>query len=371
MRWPRTGRLARRLLLAHVVVVLSGTVTLAVVVGVLGPRVLVERVDASPGSGLPPGSANELRAAFAAATASSLGIATTVSVVVAMVVSTVLAVRLARPVENLARTARAIEDGHTDARAAHPGADDELRDLTVAFNAMAARLERTELARRRLLSDLTHELRTPLTTLDGYLEGLRDGVVDPDASTWRTMTAATSRLRRLVDDVAEASMAEESRLELQHQTVDIGELASSAVAAARPACTRNGIDLDLHVPPGPPIVVQADPDRLGQVLSVLLTNARLHSPRFSTVTVRIAAREQHATVQVSDHGAGIATDDLPHVFDRFFRADQSRHLPGSGLGLTIARALARAHDGDLEAASDGPGQGATFTLTLPRSTPAT
>lgn len=366
---PRPHRLARRLLLAQVVVVLTGAITFAVVMTILGPQSFLDRIaDGAPGP-LPEPVRESVVEAFATSMAGSLGIAAVVAMVAATVVSGVLATRIARPIEGLARAAQAIEHGHVESRAPVPGANDELLDLTTAFNTMAVRLEDTELARRRLVADLTHELRTPLSTLEGYLEGLRDGVIDPDRDTIATMTAATLRLHRLVDDMGDLSRTQEGTLDLQPHDLDLSELLDAAVAAARPTFRQEQVRLVLQLPDAA-ARVWADRDRLGQIVANLLANARVHSGPGSTVTVTLAPTPDRVHVIVADDGNGIAARDLPHLFDRFYRTDRSRGRPGSGLGLTIARSLARAHGGDLEASSPGPGHGATFTFTLPTPDPS-
>lgn len=366
MKRPRLHRLARRLLLAHVVVLVAGVVVFVTVAGTLGPGIFLRQVTAATGGALGPETDGQLLAAFAGALSSSLGIGLAVALLAAAIVSTLLAVRIARPVENLAASARAIENGRSGARAPVPGAADELQELTLAFNAMAARLEATESVRRRLLGDLTHELRTPLATLEGYLEGLRDGIVDPDVATLATMTEATLRLHRLVDDVGEVSRAEEGELDLRRERVDLAAVATAAIAGVEPGYRDAGVRLRPQPVAGPPPLVEGDRDRLIQLVTNLLTNAAAHSANGDVVEVGTGADDDTVTLWVTDQGVGILPEDLPHVFDRFYRADRSRGLPGSGLGLTIARSLARAHGGDLRAASDGAGSGASFRLTLPR-----
>ena len=333
MRWDRPGRLARRLLLSHLVVVLAGATGFVFVTALVPSTV-------------------------------ALGIGVVVAVVAAVVASTVLAVRLARPIEQLADVAASLGRGRVDVRAALPGADDELLDLTFAFNAMAARIEATETARRQLLRDLTHELRTPLASIEGYLEAIRDGVVEPDGETLATMRTAAVRMHRLIDDLTDVSRAEEGVLELRRAPLDVAAVADHVVEELRPGFTASDIDLVVHADGG--AVVDGDHDRIAQVLSNLLVNARTHAASRVTVTVR---HDRSVRVTVDDDGAGISAEDLPRVFDRFFRAESATPTHGSGLGLTIARSLARAHGGELTASSGVPGAGATFTLELPSKEP--
>ena len=239
-------------------------------------------------------------------------------------------------------------------------------DLTVAFNGMADAIEATEHTRRRLLSDLAHELRTPLATLEAYHEALVDGVVEPSDETWTTLQDATDRLQRLVEDLATVSRAEEGRLDLDLTDVNLREVVLATVESLRPTAHAAGVTVDTALPEQT-LLVRGDADRLGQVLANLLRNALEHTPPEGTITVMCQTTDGHVLVDVADTGAGIAVEHLPHLFDRFYRADPSRrHTGGSGIGLTISRAIARGHGGELSATSAGPRHGATFTLRLPR-----
>jgi signal transduction histidine kinase len=245
-----------------------------------------------------------------------------------------------------------------------------LDTLAAAFNAMAAALQATETTRRRLLADAAHELRTPLATLDAYLEGLADGIREPTPETWELLSAQTARLRRLADDIALSSRAEEGQLPLHPVPADASQLVSAAIEAARPGYDAKGVQLAARLSAGLPGLA-ADPDRLAQVLAGLLDNALRHTPPGGQVTVSTGASAQNLTITVCDTGEGVAAEHLPHIFERFYRADTARDRArgGSGIGLTIARALVTAHGGTLTATSDGPGTGARFTITLPPAQP--
>jgi two-component system, OmpR family, sensor histidine kinase BaeS len=244
----------------------------------------------------------------------------------------------------------------------------EVDELAAAINAMAAALSATEATRRRLLADAAHELRTPLATLEAFLEALADGVRSPGPATWDIMAAQTTRLRRLADGIALVSRAEEGQLPMTRIPVPPGDLVASAAEAARPGYAAKGVHLTARADAGLP-GVSADPDRIGQALAGLLANALRHTP--SGGSVRVAATALPAgtgvRITVTDTGEGIAAEHLPHVFERFYRADPARDAAhgGSGIGLAIARALVTAHGGTLTAASAGPGAGACFTITLP------
>lgn len=362
-RAPRR-RLLRRLFAGQLLVVLAGAVTLGVVAFLVAPPIFHDHVNRAVGP-VSDVVAHHLDTALTETLVLALAIGITASAATAAAVSWMLASRIARPVEELSRTAHQLATGRLDARADPPEGDDELADLTVAFNGMADVLEHTEQTRQRLLGDLAHELRTPLATVEAYHEGIADGVVDPDARTLDVLVEATGRLRRLVEDVALVSRAEEGNLALDRQPVDLGQLAATAVDAARPAAVEAGVRLQVDRP-GDVLAAEGDRDRLGQVLDNLLTNAIQHTPRGGTVTVAMSRADGEAELTVTDTGAGIEAQHLPHVFQRFYRADPARrHTGGSGIGLTISRAIVSGHGGELTATSDGPGRGATFTVRLP------
>jgi signal transduction histidine kinase len=245
----------------------------------------------------------------------------------------------------------------------------EFATLDNAFNRMAVTLQDTERRRREMLADLAHELRTPIATVESFLEGIEDEVIPAAPDTWRTMREQTRRLRRLVDDIDHVSRAAEQRLDLRPEAVDARDVVEAAVRAASAGFAEKGVRLTHRQDPTPTPAV-ADPDRVREILDNLLGNALRHTPSGGAVTVTTAAARDSAEISVCDTGEGIAAEHLPHLFDRFYRVDpaRSRDTGGSGIGLTIARALARAHGGDLRAASDGVGTGATFTLTLPAVT---
>jgi two-component system, OmpR family, sensor histidine kinase BaeS len=357
-------RLLRRLFIGQLLVILAGAATLGGVAFLVAPPIFHDHVRRAVGP-VSDVVASHLDAALSQTLLLALTIGIGAAAATAGAVSWLLATRIAQPIEELSDTADALAAGHLGARATPPVADDELTDLTGAFNAMADALEHTEQTRRRLLADLAHELRTPLATVEAYHEGLADGVIDPDPSTVDVLADATSRLRRLVEDVSLVSRAEEGRLHLDLHPVDLRDLAVNAIDATRPAADSAGITL-LSDLPETPVTVDADPDRLSQVLANLLANAIEHTPDGGTVTVAATSGHDHAVIEITDTGAGISTHHLPHIFERFYRADPARSRTlGSGIGLTISRAVIRGHGGDLTAASPGEGGGTTFTIDLP------
>jgi len=233
---------------------------------------------------------------------------------------------------------------------------------------MANRLAATDATRTSMLADLAHELRTPLATLEAYIDGMEDQVVPADAPSFAVMRDQVARLRRLAGDLKEAAAAEEHALGLVLTALDPATIARDAVAAARPGYLHKGVDLELEEPPSTPLVA-ADAERIQQVLANLLDNALRHTPAGGQVTVSILeGRDKTVGLIVTDNGDGIAADQLDAIFQRFYRADPARAAHdggGSGLGLTIARAIAEDHGGSITAASAGSGKGSTFTLNLP------
>ena len=247
-----------------------------------------------------------------------------------------------------------------------------MQRLSYAFAQMATRLGDIDAARSRLLSDLAHELRTPLATLEAFIDGIEDGVVPDDSASRATMRAQVARLRRLATDVRETAAAQEHALGLVLAPCDAATIAESAVAAARPRYQAKTVRLELRRPSAT-LPVQADQERLQQVLANLLDNALRHTPRGGRVELAVVGDAHQIRIQVRDDGEGLLPDQLEAVFGRFHRADPARVIGdggGSGLGLTIARAIVADHGGTLTADSDGPGQGVTITVTLPAEEPA-
>ena len=211
-------------------------------------------------------------------------------------------------------------------------------------------------------------LRTPIATLEGYLEGLLDGVVEPGPATWARLHGEAGRLRRLVDDLQELSRAEARQIPLALQPTEPTEIVQATLDRLAPAFADKNLALHCDAPQQLPRV-QADSNRAVQVLSNVLTNALRYTP--SPGDVHLAVRPIPGAVEFSvrDTGVGIAAEDTARVFERFYRVDKSRSRAqgGSGIGLTIAKALVEAMGGRIWAESPGPGQGATFSFTLPRA----
>ncbi|WP_289018745.1 HAMP domain-containing sensor histidine kinase [uncultured Ornithinimicrobium sp.] len=273
-----------------------------------------------------------------------------------------------RTLDALTTVASEVLHGHLSARVTSAGGGAELDTLAGAFNLMAGQLEQTEATRRRLLSDLAHELRTPISTIQLYCEGLGDGVLQWDLATERVLTENTARLARLAGDLDDVSRAEEGRLVFDLAPVTVGELIHSAVASHEDGFAHEGVQLIADPGPAHDTVLEVDANRLGQVLDNLLRNAQRHTPPGGTVVISAGLTGDEVRISVTDDGDGIPAQHLPHVFERFYRGDPARDRDrgGSGIGLTISRAIADAHRGGLTATSGGPGQGASFTMSLPQ-----
>jgi signal transduction histidine kinase len=272
--------------------------------------------------------------------------------------------RIFAPVEALTAAARRMEAGDLSQRV-DITSDDEIGDLARAFNAMADGLARLEEVRRNMVTDVAHELRTPLTNIRGYLQALRDGVVAPEGHVIDSLHEEAMLLNHLVDDLQELSLAEAGRLRLERQPVAPADVVDRAVEALRPRAEAEGVALQVDLPEGLPLV-DVDPQRIGQVLRNLLDNGLTHTPSGGEISVNARARDRWVEINVQDTGAGIAAEDLPYVFERFYRADRSRSRAtgGAGLGLAIAKQLVEAHGGEIEVESE-IGRGTRFTFTLP------
>ena len=271
--------------------------------------------------------------------------------------------RILAPVESLSRAARDLARGDFSRRV-QVRSRDEVGELARTFNAMAEELAATEEMRRNLVADVAHELRTPLSNIRGYLEAIRDGVVKPEAATLNSMNEEVLLLTRLIEDLQELAQAESGQLNLNLQQCDMSEVSKKAVAALQPKAEAAGITVDLSAVYEDPAV--ADHERMSQVLRNLLVNAINYTPSGGRVNVTVVPRRGDVEVTVQDTGIGIPEEELPHVFERFYRVDKSRSRAtgGVGLGLTIARRLVEAHGGRISVTSLS-GQGTTFSFTVP------
>ena len=370
---PARATLRLKLFLSHLLVVLAGIVALFATAQLLAPSFFARHMRGMAGGG--PGmmmgggnGAGTLDEAFREALLQALLVAAAVAGVVALLVSLFVSRRIAGPVKRMLAATRRVAAGRYSERVPvdPASAGDELGALADSFNAMAASLEQTEARRIALIGDISHELRTPIATLEGYLEGLLDGVVAPRPETWALLHGEAGRLRRLVDDLQELSRAEARRIALRPRPVAPAAIVRASVDRLAAQFEESGLTLDQRVSPDLP-AVWADRDRAIQVLTNLLTNALRYTPAPGRVTITAERAALAVTFRVADSGIGFPPEEAAHLFERFYRVDKSRSraLGGSGIGLTIARALVEAMGGQIAAASPGPGRGSTFSFTLP------
>lgn len=361
--WNRSG-FGSRLLVGQTLVLVAGALTTWVVASAVGPGIFNDHLERA-GVGRTPAETEHVEAAFASALLVSLSVALLAAVVAALAVSWYFSRRVQRSIAPVTDAASQIAAGRYDARVPDPGLGGDFATLTRTFNALADRLAAVETTRRRMLADLAHEMRTPLATIDAHLEAVEDGVRHLDRDTLWILRDSTQRLRRLAEDIGAVSRAEEGHLDIHPGPVDPAALAEAAADAASDRYVAKGVRLDTRLRTHEPVL--ADPDRIGQVLTNLLDNALRHTPRGGAVVLTCDRLDRWVQYSVADTGEGIASEHLSHVFDRFYRVDtaRDRRQGGSGIGLSIARALVEAHGGGIAVDSAGPGQGATFTVRLP------
>ncbi|MFE6491776.1 sensor histidine kinase [Streptomyces sp. NPDC057748] len=297
----------------------------------------------------------------------TLNVAPTVAVAAAVALAAILGALLfsravLRPIRAMTSAAKSLGEGDLDQRVPVSGRD-EIAELGRAFNRMAASLQAGEERQRRLTGDIAHELRTPLANLRGYLEALRDAVVEPTPELLDSLHEEAMLQQRIVDDLQDLALAEAGALTYHRSQVELGELLEGCRAAYAAQASAEQVRLDVQAPAK--ARVHADPGRLRQAVGNLIGNALRHTSAGGTVTLRLVPQGQLAVVQVQDTGSGIPAEDLPHVFDRFWRADvaRGRETGGSGLGLSIARQIVADHQGTIGVEST-VGEGTVFTIAL-------
>jgi histidine kinase len=364
-------RLPVRLFISHAAVATTGIVVAYLTIRLLLPRLFDQRMGMmyGPGRGMGTGgdTRDSMHEALTSALDTALAVGLLVGAVTAAAVTALATYRLLRPLDAVRAATRRIAAGHYDADVPL-AAEPELAALAADVNTLARTLADTESRRTRLLGDVAHEMRTPLTALDGYVEGLIDGVFAATPQTLTALSEELRRLHRLADDLSGLSRAQEQRLDLKPADADLADLARRA--AARLAPQFDDARLTLTVDAETPLPARVDADRITQILTNLLGNALLATPPGGTVTLAARGSGDRAEITVTDTGVGLAANETERVFERFYRASgQPRRSTGSGVGLTIARSIARAHGGDITATSPGLGQGATFTVTLARHPP--
>ena len=363
--------LAARLLAALVVVLVVGAVTAWLVASAVGPGLFHEHM-VRAGLGGNDDAVLHAERAFRDASAVSLALALGAAAAASAGVSVVLARRIGRSLSAVSSAAARVGAGRYESRVPAAGLGAEFDELADSFNTMAARLEGSERLRTRLLADLAHEVRTPVATIVGYLEAVQDGVHPMDEATMTVLHDQAARLTRLAHDLAAVTRAEAGDLVLEVESVPPHDLLGATAAAWRDRAEAAGVRLILAADDALPAVA-ADRHRISQVLDNLITNALRHTGCGGAITLAAAAsgHARHVALSVSDTGDGIPGEHLPHVFERFYRADTARDRGrgGSGIGLAICKALTEAHGGTIVATSAGEGRGTTVTLTLPIAPP--
>lgn len=366
----RRGSLTRRLAASYTVVVLVD-----VVVFVLSVRFLSPLAHAAPATLGTTADVQAYQNRLDTSLLRALIIAVGISLAVGALATVLITRLMLEPLSSLRASARRLREGQYGEQIPLPR-QPELTDLATDLNLLAARLADVETRRARLVSDLAHELRTPLTIIEGQLVGVADGVYDFNPELLASVREELARLRRLTEDLSGLSRAEENAYTLARSRTDVYAVTVAVADKLRPQFAARAIDLRAVDPPAIDVravrsasaTAEVDPERVTQILANLLLNALAATPARGQVCTTVSRGIDRVTIEVSDTGRGIAAPDLDRIFERFERVAPARERPGaagSGIGLTIARSLARAHGGTLTATSPGPGRGATFTLTLP------
>jgi signal transduction histidine kinase len=288
------------------------------------------------------------------------------------IASLLLSRRLMAPVKSMMQASQRIAEGDYSKRVpasttSSASNHDELDQLAHSFNRMAEKLEQIENMRRQLIADVSHELRTPLTAIKGSMEGLIDGVLPAEQSTYESVYREADRLQRLVEDLQELSPVESGGIKLTLKPININLLIHNALQRMQPAFDEKKIKLESDIHDILPRV-KADEDRILQVIINLLSNALQFTPKKGMVKVSAAKYKNDLVISITDTGIGIKPRDIEHIFERFYRADKSRSRQeggGSGIGLTIAQSLVHAHGGRIWVESEGEGKGSVFHFSLP------
>jgi len=316
---------------------------------------------------------SELFSQYKKAVFEAVTYATLASLVAAVLASFFISRQVVTPTLRMMSLSHRIAEGEYEERLSLPGGQqadqiDELGQLALSFNQMADKLEKTETMRLELIGDVTHELRTPLTAVKGYLEGLMDGVLPADPETYQQIHSEINRLQRLVNDLQELSRVEAGAFQLRLTPVSPASLIERIQSTLGRQFDDKNIQLEISVEPNLPNVL-VDRDRIIQVLTNLVGNALQYTPSGGKVYVQAFREKSKVRFSITDTGIGISAEQMPFIFNRFYRSDKSRTRAsgGSGIGLTIAKALVQAHQGKIWAESNGEGKGSTFSFLIPLS----
>jgi len=271
---------------------------------------------------------------------------------------------IVKPVRNLTEATRKMEEGYLDQQV-NITTNDEIGTLGKAFNSLGERLKKQKELREGMVSDVAHELRNPLSNIQGYLEGLKEGLIEPDKEVFNSLHQQSLVLNRLINDLRAVNKAKAGQLKLEKKPIVLEDVVANALKSVEHKAGNQQITLNARLPES--TLVEADPERVSQVIRNLLDNALLHTPEKGRVTVHVHSNRDKAVINVVDTGVGIPASDQPHIFDRFYRVDKSRsrHTGGTGLGLTIAKEIIEAHGGAVSMKSKED-VGSVFTVTLPK-----
>ena len=370
-------RLGVKLFFSYLVVVLVGILVLATTAQLAIPSAFERHMAGmdSSMSGMMDGNdamGQSMYGNFQAGVMEALVWASLAATLAAVIVSWFVSLQVVIPLQGMMQASKRIAEGHYEERVHVPGNIqrdelDELAQLALRFNQMAAKLDQTETMRRQLIGDVAHELRTPLTVIKGTMEGLMDGILLAESGTYQQVHQEVDRLQRLVADLQELSRVEAGAVPLNLQPIPLDRLVGTVTGRLRRLFEDKGVQLKVNLPDRLPPVL-GDEDRLIQVLVNIVGNALKYTSEGGQV--EISARRQDRMVillAVKDSGLGISAEHLPHVFTRFYRVDKSRARAsgGSGIGLTIARSIVEAHGGKIWVESEGEGRGSIFFFTIP------
>lgn len=357
--------LGARLFISHLLVMMVGLGSFVIIAKLSSPRMFVLRLEQLEKRGIftVRSARTYLVEGFQNAWNRSAILSLVVGASAAGGVSYIFSKRITKPVKQMKQITQKFAAGDLAERVPE-SAIPELNQLSVSFNSMASSLGNVEQRRRELISDLTHELRTPLTVVRGYLEELADGKIEGTPELYLRLVRETRRLERLIHDLQELSKAEAGYLSINSHTLNLKPLLTSLVDRFADQLLEEGPTLKLDCPPDLPLVL-ADRDRTEQILVNLLGNA-IRYTETGSIVVKACKQQDRVWIAVTDTGVGIAQEDLPYVFERFWRADPSRssHSGGTGIGLAIARRLVELQGGRIEVASE-LGRGSTFRFCLP------
>ncbi|MEM7798531.1 MAG: HAMP domain-containing sensor histidine kinase [Chloroflexota bacterium] len=382
MRWYK--RLRYRLVGLQLIVVIVGVLSMLLILWLLIPAQLHQLIDSQLRPlGLPAETLTAVESSLIDSVnqllLTALLFASLASLLVGVIYALILWIIIITPLRNMATSSQRIADGRYDERVAVPTeAGEAMAQLATNFNQMASKLEKTEETRLTLIGNVAHELRTPLSSLSGYVEGMTDGIFQPDERLFNSMARQIGRLARLVDDIQALSRAEAGEIALDPVRFYPYEIIQQLLFQLKPKLLDKKVDITISRSEAEPVEMMADYDRVSQILINLLSNAIRHTPEGGHIEVSTGVEPSSSlslgTIEVIDSGSGISPEVLPMVFERFYRGDRSRSRSrldeGSGVGLTISRHLARAMGGELIAHSDGIGQGSRFTLLLPLASPS-